>query len=386
MATESDDIAPVSKLTTEISDDAALEMTRVSHTGIGFGSTDEREVAWRIIETWYGMVKTLREMGEHLVENGKALQEYGGMDYLEGRARVHAGMEIQSLAQIIVMEARADDSGMALEKLSRLVSKFEMIDGVLKTDDPEAVADVCKELYEKAPPHDPVKLKAEAEARLVKLREQLAEVEELVCVEENVEERAMLLRNIRRCEHVLSHQARKEKYEEPEPVPQEDIDIKVRVLAHDGNIVIVPEAAEEGIMDRWWPTGGNRMGCVVEDSRRRVGISKEAIDLMRGIKTGRDSIGDIDWHWCVDGTYAFGWWGAIYRIIRPHEDIGARDFKVHPGEYVEVPNDVPPEVAEGYRKAKAGEVLDDEGESWETAWRMPVCIEPDPYVNEDRDG
>lgn len=374
----------VNRMTTEISDDAVLEMRRDGNTGLAFASIDEREVAWRIIETWHGMVTNLIEMGEHLCENGEALQEYGGMDYLEGRARIHAGMEIQSLAQIIVMKARADDRGLALESLDRLVSKFEMIDGVLKTDDPEAVAKVCKKLYERCPPQDPVKLKAEAEARLVKLREQLAEVEQEPCVQENVEERDKLLRNIRRCEHVLASQARAEKYEEPESVPEEEIDIKVRVLAHEGNIVVIPEAPEDGINDNWWPTGGDKLGCVVGDTRRRLGVSKEALDLMREVKLGRDSLGDIDWWRCDDGTYAFSWWGAICRIIRPRSDEGARTFKVHPGEYVEIPNDVPAEIVEGCRKSDANEMLDEEGKPFRTAWGFPLTIEPDPYTNEKR--
>jgi|GEM_PF-2010552 len=368
-------------MATRISEDTEVNMEREGSTRLAFANIEEREVAWRIIETWYGMVKTLREMGEHLVENGEALKEYGGFDWLEGRARIHAGMEITSLAEIVVMEAQSDERGMAADTASRLLEKFKKIDKAIETEDPE----LFKEWREEFPPRDPVKVRSEAEARLVKLRENLDYLERQPCVKKNVEEWYDLVRNIRQCERTISVQVSAEEYEKhaekPDPVAEEEINLKVRVLAHEGNLVMVPLAPEEGIDDDWWPTGGDKMGCVVGDTRRRLGVSKEAIGLMRGIKRNRDAIGDIGWWRCHDGTYAFSWWGPIFRIIHPNDAEGSRDFATHPDQYVEIPNDVPPEVIEGCRKAAAGEMLLS-GKAAETMWKMPFKIEPNPYEDE----
>ena len=44
----------------EISDDTAVNMKREEATLLVFDDIEEREVALRIIKTWYGMVETLR--------------------------------------------------------------------------------------------------------------------------------------------------------------------------------------------------------------------------------------------------------------------------------------------------------------------------------------
>jgi hypothetical protein len=92
---------------------------------------------------------------------------------------------------------------------------------------------------------------------------------------------------------------------------------------------------------------------------------------MRGIEVGHDAIGDIDWRWCTDETYAFSWWGPIYRIIDPETAIAARGFAIsnHPnvfdGQYTEIPNEVPGDVAEAI----------DNFEGNDATWRTPMAIE-----------
>lgn len=119
--------------------------------------------------------------------------------------------------------------------------------------------------------------------------------------------------------------------------------LKVRVTAYKGLIVIDVDEPREGIGDYWYPTGQGRMGCVVFDSRNRVGVSKEAIELMSTIRRNHDAIGDLGWFGSDNHGYCFSWWGPIYRVVDQTAE-GDRGFFVRPGEYVEIPNDVPPDA------------------------------------------
>lgn len=141
--------------------------------------------------------------------------------------------------------------------------------------------------------------------------------------------------------------------------------LKVRVVAHKGKIVIVPRDPAEGIENRWWPTGGSRLGCVLGDTKSNLGVSQEALDLMRQVENGRDAIGDLDWWWCNDETYAFAWWGPIFRIVDPAASQGARNFKIHPEQCTIIPNEVP---------EKARQVIDANPEA--AIWDEPRSIEP----------
>lgn len=120
--------------------------------------------------------------------------------------------------------------------------------------------------------------------------------------------------------------------------------MKVRVVAYKGKIVIVPIDPEKGVEDGWYPTGRGRIGCVVLDTKKTLGVSEEAFELMRKVQRNRDAIGDISWWECDDGTHAFSWCGSIHRVISPEDAEGDRDFHVHNRLWAactKIPNEVP---------------------------------------------
>jgi hypothetical protein len=130
-------------------------------------------------------------------------------------------------------------------------------------------------------------------------------------------------------------------------LPYERDVLKVRVVAHEGMIVIVPFEPEKDIKHQWWPTGGkngNNLGCVIGDSKKMLGCSREALDLMRRVKKNHDAVGDLGWWRCNDGQYAFSWWGPIFRIVDPAHSEADRDFHVHEDQCTIIPNDVPEEA------------------------------------------
>lgn len=117
--------------------------------------------------------------------------------------------------------------------------------------------------------------------------------------------------------------------------------MKVKVTAYKGQIVIDTANPEKDVDDFWYPTGRGRMGCVLLNTERYLGVSKEAIELMKGIRRNHDAIGDIGWWKSDNQGYCFSWWGPIYRVIDPTSAEGDRDFFVQEGKYIEIPNDVP---------------------------------------------
>ena len=91
------------------------------------------------------------------------------------------------------------------------------------------------------------------------------------------------------------------------------------------------------------------------DSARNVGISAEALELLRKVRRGHDDLGDIDWF--RTGTKAaFCWLGGPYRIVDPNKAEGSRSFGIF--EYVQIANDVP-EGAKGVIDSSGDDSDDD---------------------------
>jgi hypothetical protein len=132
---------------------------------------------------------------------------------------------------------------------------------------------------------------------------------------------------------------------------QNSSELKVRVVAYEGLIIIEPKDPENNVGKDfgWIPMGQTRIGSVLCDTKKRLGVSHQAFELMRKIQVGRDCIGDIDWFACDDGTYAFSWFGPIYRVINLETSIAARSFHII-DKLLEtctlISNDVPAEAVE----------------------------------------
>lgn len=117
--------------------------------------------------------------------------------------------------------------------------------------------------------------------------------------------------------------------------------LKVRVVTHKAKIVIVPHEPTKDIDKEWHPTTDGRLGCVLGNTKSNLGVSQEALDLLNQVEIGRDDIGDLDWWWCANETYAFSWFGPIFRIINPATAVTARGFKIYREQCVIIANEVP---------------------------------------------
>lgn len=80
-------------------------------------------------------------------------------------------------------------------------------------------------------------------------------------------------------------------------------------------------------------------GQVIHDTAKNLGVSAEALALLKSLPRGRDSLGDIDWFRTNDGRASFGWIGGPYAIKDPKQCEGSRQYEVLA--HVVIPNDVP---------------------------------------------
>jgi hypothetical protein len=122
----------------------------------------------------------------------------------------------------------------------------------------------------------------------------------------------------------------------------------VCVYAHNGKIVVCPSSIKE--TKEFIPSGGMRFGSILLDSKKNLGVSEEALALMEKVPVNGDCCGDLDWFKCDDKKYAFGWFGALNRVVNPNDSEAARNFRAYRTECTIIPNDVPEEVIEGMKK------------------------------------
>ena len=122
----------------------------------------------------------------------------------------------------------------------------------------------------------------------------------------------------------------------------------IDVLAHNGKILIHPTLTPIKRTKWFVPTASRHIGCVVLDTAKHLRVSVEAMALMKKIPRGQDSMGDISWWAVSDGTHAFSWIGAIFRVIDPESSESDRDFFPHEGlPHTVIPNIITAEMVAG---------------------------------------
>lgn len=111
--------------------------------------------------------------------------------------------------------------------------------------------------------------------------------------------------------------------------------MKVTVFAYKGIIGIQSSPECEGIIAH--PVGNN-LGVVCEANK--VLFSPEAIELLKSIKKGRDSLGDIDIFQSNQGPM-FSWLGGYLRSVIPSQSEGSNTYDpslITASEGIEVPS------------------------------------------------
>lgn len=121
--------------------------------------------------------------------------------------------------------------------------------------------------------------------------------------------------------------------------------MKVKVTEYRGFLAIEAMEPEVPHPD-WAPIGPGRFGCVVNNTKTSLGISKGALAIIAKLPKSRDSIGVIMWFETsrpdtspTSGSAAFGWMGGPLCIIDPKDADTGRATRVHEGHWIDIPND-----------------------------------------------
>lgn len=128
--------------------------------------------------------------------------------------------------------------------------------------------------------------------------------------------------------------------------------MKVKITAYKGILCIETQAPFDKD-DTFLPNNEGRIGCLVMGTKENLGVSQEALDLLKTIRQSRDDIGDVMW-WGIKGKFYFGWLGSPLSLKDPKRIEGDRRYTVTEGEYILIPNDVP----EGAKEAIDNQAID----------------------------
>jgi hypothetical protein len=115
--------------------------------------------------------------------------------------------------------------------------------------------------------------------------------------------------------------------------------MQARITAHKGILVVelVQNQAADGVRSNLDKL--RNLGTIIHDTRRYLGVSEEALALLKVVKRGLDRIGDFSWFRSDDGMDHFAWLGGPKRLVDPKEVATARSYEILA--HQRIPNEVP---------------------------------------------
>ena len=110
--------------------------------------------------------------------------------------------------------------------------------------------------------------------------------------------------------------------------------MKVKVTTYKGYLIIETLEPEED--KDFLPIKSGRIGCLVSNTSKNLGISEEAWTFLKKLKVVGDDLGDVD-AWKAGEIHCFGWIGPLIRVVGPKavvSNIGIQDI-----DFIEISND-----------------------------------------------
>jgi hypothetical protein len=115
--------------------------------------------------------------------------------------------------------------------------------------------------------------------------------------------------------------------------------VHAEVTAYRGRI-IVELKARKPIPGEVILGGNSQMGVhIIKDTAHNLGVSHEALELLKKVRRSPDANGELDWSRDADGKACFGWRGGDCLIVSPETCFGSSKFNVR--SCVDIPNQVP---------------------------------------------
>jgi len=120
-------------------------------------------------------------------------------------------------------------------------------------------------------------------------------------------------------------------------------DLKVKVTSYKDYIIIEPQQLKRD--ENLIPPGSGRIGTVLMDTKKYLGMSKEAVKNLKRIKKSHDDVGDISTWNSYDGVGCFAWIGGMYGLFNVKKASGDKNGIIDI-DHVEIPNDIPEKALE----------------------------------------
>ena len=127
--------------------------------------------------------------------------------------------------------------------------------------------------------------------------------------------------------------------------------MRVKVTEHSGIVII--ETLDPKQDADFMPSGGNKIGCHLANTGKNLGISKEALAIMKGYMISMDDLGEVNSFISDDGVHRFSWLGGTKRLVGPKAELSSRGFVDI--DHIEIPNEAPAEAVEVIDKNKGND-------------------------------
>ena len=112
--------------------------------------------------------------------------------------------------------------------------------------------------------------------------------------------------------------------------------MKVKVTELNGQ-VIIETLIKEKDADFIPVTEQGKIGSVMINTGKHLGMSKEALSFIKKLKVTGDDIGDVDGFIAGDNKHVFGWLGSLNRAVGPDATLPNNGFQDI--DFIEIPNE-----------------------------------------------
>ena len=119
--------------------------------------------------------------------------------------------------------------------------------------------------------------------------------------------------------------------------------IRVKVTSYKDNLIIETIKPDED--KNFVPVGNGRLGCVLIDTKELLGMSEEAVKLMKTLPRNNDAIGDVSTWKTTEGQHCFAWFGNLKRLVDVKKCESDRDGIIDI-DHITIPNEPPKEAIE----------------------------------------
>ena len=91
-------------------------------------------------------------------------------------------------------------------------------------------------------------------------------------------------------------------------------------------------------------------GTTIHDTKNNLGVSPEALELLKSLKRAKHSIGELDWSRDLHGSPCFGWIGDAKKLFNAKTTEVSKSWRIW--EHIPISNDVPSEVKQALYRCK----------------------------------